>query len=237
MEDFLEDLRNDHRDFDLAKLEEIVGTNPFDLFNQWMKNAVDKGVAEANACVVSTVDATGQPSGRIIYLKELINGEFIFYTNYHSHKGKDIAGNNKVSLLFFWPALQQQIQHHKTQLQTYPLLLRVAAGLQQKQQQQQKEQLELQQKQNDSQQLQQQVAGLREQFRLYSDRVSDKQKLVLQERLIAELSSHRAKLQPGDECPLCGSTTHPAITSYQALDLTQTEAELATLTAELKQVE
>lgn len=110
MEDFLEDLRNDHRDFDLYKLEEIVGTNPFDLFNQWMKNAVDNGVAEANACVVSTVDATGQPSGRIVYLKELINGEFVFYTNYHSHKGKDIAVNNKISLLFFWPALQQQIR-------------------------------------------------------------------------------------------------------------------------------
>lgn len=110
MEDFLEDLRNDHRDFDLNRLEEVVGTNPFDLFNQWMKNAVDNGVAEANACVVSTVDAAGQPSGRIVYLKELINGEFIFYTNYHSHKGKDIAGNNKISLLFFWPALQQQIR-------------------------------------------------------------------------------------------------------------------------------
>ncbi|MBX2949362.1 MAG: pyridoxamine 5'-phosphate oxidase [Crocinitomicaceae bacterium] len=110
MEDFLEDLRNDHRDFDLARLEDVVGTNPFDLFNQWMKNAVDKGVAEANACVVSTVDATGQPSGRIVYLKELINGEFIFYTNYHSHKGKDLAGNNKISMLFFWPALQQQIR-------------------------------------------------------------------------------------------------------------------------------
>jgi exonuclease SbcC len=135
------------------------------------------------------------------------------------------------------PELQQQVQHYKTQLQTYPLLLRVAAALQQKLQQQQKEQLELQQKQADSQLLQQQVVGLREQFRLYSDRVADKQKLVLQERLIAELSSHRAKLQPGDECPLCGSTTHPAITSYQALDLSQTETELATLTAELKQVE
>lgn len=110
MEDFLEDLRNDHRDFDLARLEDVVGTNPFDLFNQWMKNAVDKGVAEANACVVSTVDTTGQPSGRIVYLKELINGEFIFYTNYHSHKGKDLAGNNKISMLFFWPALQQQIR-------------------------------------------------------------------------------------------------------------------------------
>ena len=135
------------------------------------------------------------------------------------------------------PELQQQVQHYKTQLQTYPLLLRVAAALQQKLQQQQKDQLELQQKQSDSLQLQQQLAGLREQFRLYSDRVADKQKLVQQEQLIAELSSHRAKLQPGDECPLCGSTTHPAISSYQALDLSQTETELAALTAELKRVE
>lgn len=135
------------------------------------------------------------------------------------------------------PVLLQQIQAYKVQLQTYPLLLRVAAGLQQKQQQQQHDQLELQQKQQHSQQLQQQVLGLREQFRLYSDRVADKQKLVQQERLIAELSTHRAKLQAGEECPLCGSTTHPAVSHYQALDLSQTETELAILTAELKQVE
>lgn len=133
--------------------------------------------------------------------------------------------------------LQHQVQACKAQLQTYPLLLRVAAGLQQKLQQQQKEQAELAEKQQQSRLLQQQVLALREQFRLYSDRVADKQKLVQQERLIAELSSHRAKLQKGDECPLCGSTTHPAVRHYQALDLSQTESELAALTAELKQVE
>lgn len=135
------------------------------------------------------------------------------------------------------PELQQQIQQYKVQLQTYQLLMRIAATLQQKLQQQQKEQLELQQNQTDSQQLQQQVISLREQFRLCNDRVSDKQKLVLQERLIAELSSHRARLQKGEECPLCGSTTHPAVSNYQALDLSLTETELAALTAELKQVE
>jgi exonuclease SbcC len=135
------------------------------------------------------------------------------------------------------PQLQQQIQSYKNQLQTYPLLLKLAAALQHKQQQQQTEQQEQQQKQLDSQQLQQQIAALREQFRLCNDRVADKQKLVQQERLIAELSSHRAKLQPGDECPLCGSTTHPAIQSYQTLDFSQTETELAALTAELKQIE
>ena len=133
--------------------------------------------------------------------------------------------------------LQQQVQRNKVQLQTYPSLLRLAAALQQKHHQQQQLQDELQQNQLGNQQLQRQIAGLREQFRLCSDRVADKQKLVLQERLIAELSSHRAKLQPGDECPLCGSTTHPAISQYEELDLSQTETELAAITAQLKQVE
>lgn len=110
MEDFLEELRNDHRDFDLGKIEDVFGNNPFDVFNQWMKNAVDSNCIEANACVVSTVDNFEQPSGRIVYLKELSEGEFIFYTNYHSHKGEDIAHNNKISMLFFWPTLQQQIR-------------------------------------------------------------------------------------------------------------------------------
>lgn len=110
MEDFLEELRNDHRDFDPGKLEDVFGSNPFDAFNKWMKNAVDNQCQEANACVVSTVDSEGQPSGRIVYLKELVDGQFIFYTNYHSHKGKDIGQNNKVSMLFFWPLLQQQIR-------------------------------------------------------------------------------------------------------------------------------
>lgn len=110
MEDFLEELRNDHSDFDLGKLEDVFGDNPFDVFNQWMKNAVDNKCPEANACVVSTADSEGQPSGRIVYLKELLDGQFIFYTNYHSQKGKDISHNNKISMLFFWPALQQQIR-------------------------------------------------------------------------------------------------------------------------------
>lgn len=110
MEDFLEELRNDHRDFDMGKLEDVFGNNPFDVFNQWMKKAVDSNCPEANACVVSTVDDVGQPSGRVVYLKELSDEQFIFYTNYQSHKGKDIANNNKVSMLFFWPALQQQIR-------------------------------------------------------------------------------------------------------------------------------
>ncbi len=110
MEDFLADLRNDHSDFDLGKLEEVVGNNPFDVFNQWMKNAVETKQTEANSCVISTVNSEGQPSSRVVYLKEVLEQQFIFYTNYNSQKGKDITNNNNVSMLFFWPMLQQQIR-------------------------------------------------------------------------------------------------------------------------------
>lgn len=110
MEGFLEDLRNDHRDFDKAELNQIVGDNPFDLFEKWMKNAVEQNCVEVNACVVSTVNEENQPSSRIVYLKELLDERFIFYTNYNSHKGKDLLHNNRIAMLFFWPALQQQIR-------------------------------------------------------------------------------------------------------------------------------
>lgn len=110
MTDITDEIRNDHHNLEKGKLEEITGKNPFELFESWMQNALDKKCIEANACVVSTVDNDNQPSSRIVYLKELINNEFVFYTNYHSHKGKDIARNNKISMLFFWPALQQQIR-------------------------------------------------------------------------------------------------------------------------------
>lgn len=110
MEDFLEDLKNDHKDFDFAKIDEVLGSDPYAIFRQWMKNAVDHNQIEVNACVISTVDSNGQPSSRIVYLKELLDEQFIFYTNYHSQKGKELDKNNQISMLFFWPALQQQVR-------------------------------------------------------------------------------------------------------------------------------
>lgn len=110
MEDFLKDLRNDHSDFDKAVLSDVMGTNPFVVFNQWLKNAADHACPEVNSCVISTVDDQGKPSARVVYLKEVLNDEFIFYTNYNSHKGQDLANNPHVSMLFFWPSLQQQVR-------------------------------------------------------------------------------------------------------------------------------
>ncbi len=110
MDDFLRQLRDDHKDFDLGSLEEFLGHEPFDFFRKCYEEAFETEQPEPNACILSTVDNDNKPSSRVIYLKELVDNQFIFYTNYLSHKGKDIARNPNVSLLFFWPGLQRQIR-------------------------------------------------------------------------------------------------------------------------------
>lgn len=77
------------------------------------------------------------------------------------------------------------------------------------------------------------VLTLREQHKGLKVQVADKQKLLDQERLIRSLDAHRLALQPGEACPLCGATDHPAIDAYQALDVSGTAAALKEKQAEL----
>lgn len=110
MEDFLADIRNDHRDFDHGQLSGFFGNEPFDLFTKWYKEAFDTKQPEFNAMTLSTVDEYHRPSSRILYLKELHTDKFVFFTNYNSHKGKDLEANPNASLLFFWAGLGRQIR-------------------------------------------------------------------------------------------------------------------------------
>ncbi|MFN5633178.1 MAG: pyridoxamine 5'-phosphate oxidase [Flavobacteriia bacterium] len=110
MDDILEQLRNDHSEFDRGNLEGFFGHEPFDLFRKWYAEAFDSKQLEPNAFVLSTVNPEGIPSSRILYLKELLDNNFIFYTNYQSHKGHDLAANGHASMLFFWPGLQRQLR-------------------------------------------------------------------------------------------------------------------------------
>jgi pyridoxamine 5'-phosphate oxidase len=110
MDDILEQLRNDHKDFDRGNLEGFFGHEPFDLFQQWYAEAFESKQLEPNAFVLSTVNTEEMPSSRIVYLKELLGNAFIFYTNYQSHKGHDLAANSHASMLFFWPGLQRQLR-------------------------------------------------------------------------------------------------------------------------------
>jgi pyridoxamine 5'-phosphate oxidase len=67
-------------------------------------------VPEPNAFTLSTVTDDGRPSGRILLLKGVENGKFIFYTNYQSAKGKEMEKNPACALTFFWPELERQVR-------------------------------------------------------------------------------------------------------------------------------
>jgi pyridoxamine 5'-phosphate oxidase len=111
MSNFLNELRNDHKDFDSGKLTDFFPETPFELFEIWFNDAIKNQEKEPNALVLSTCDmATVQPSSRVVYLKELVEKQFVFYTNYLSQKGRELDLNPQASMLFFWPGLQRQVR-------------------------------------------------------------------------------------------------------------------------------
>lgn len=89
--------------------EEAAGADPYALFDLWFQGAA-KRVGEPNAMTLSTSTKDGFPSSRIVLLKGYDTRGLVFYTNYDSRKGKEIAENPNACLLFFWPELEQQIR-------------------------------------------------------------------------------------------------------------------------------
>lgn len=88
---------------------EDLKESPVGQFSQWLSEAVESGLSDPSAMSLSTVDANGQPSQRIVLLKGFDEGGFVFYTNLRSHKARDIAGNSQVCLLFPWQSLERQV--------------------------------------------------------------------------------------------------------------------------------
>ncbi|HNX05324.1 MAG TPA: pyridoxamine 5'-phosphate oxidase [Opitutales bacterium] len=82
--------------------------SPFELFRRWLDEAV-KRLPEANAMVLSTCGADGQPSSRVVLLKSFDERGFVFYTNYESAKARQMAENAKVSVLFPWFIMERQV--------------------------------------------------------------------------------------------------------------------------------
>ncbi len=83
---------------------------PFSQFNQWFSIALDSEFPEPNAAVLSTSSYSGQPTARVILVKDFSINGFVFYTNYESRKGLDLQLNPKASLLFYWPILKCQVR-------------------------------------------------------------------------------------------------------------------------------
>lgn len=108
--DLMNEFRAGHHEFEKGHLEGFEGVDPSALFDSWIAEAVEQEEMEANAFVLSTVDSQQQPSSRVVYLKDKIDGQLVFYTNYESKKGKDMELNPRVSMLFFYPKSSRQIR-------------------------------------------------------------------------------------------------------------------------------
>ncbi len=91
-------------------LESDAATDPFAQFGHWWLEAVESKIDEVNAMTLATSSADGFPSARIVLLKGYDRNGFVFFTNYNSQKGQDIAANPKACLLFFWKELERQVR-------------------------------------------------------------------------------------------------------------------------------
>ena len=102
------DIRKDYR---LAALDEdTVGTDPVSFFTKWFSEAEAAQITEVNAMTLATVGADNMPHARIVLLKGVDNSAFTFFTNYDSHKGKEIAAAPHAALVFFWKELERQVR-------------------------------------------------------------------------------------------------------------------------------
>ena len=84
--------------------------NPFAQFGKWFGHACDCGLKEPNAMVVATASPDGMPSARVVLLKSWDERGFVFYTNYHSAKAKDLDANPRASIVFLWLDLERQLR-------------------------------------------------------------------------------------------------------------------------------
>jgi pyridoxamine 5'-phosphate oxidase len=91
----------------LALLSE---SDPFALFDAWLREAVAKEPNDANAMSLATVDADGLPDARMVLLKDADERGFVFYSNAGSAKGRELAANPKAALLFHWKSLRRQVR-------------------------------------------------------------------------------------------------------------------------------
>ncbi len=105
------DISRIRRDYLLTELDEkTVNSNPYEQFSIWMEEAIKANIIDPSAMILSTSGKDGQPSSRVVLLKEIENNGFVFYTNYESKKGRDLSENPYASLLFFWKEFERQIR-------------------------------------------------------------------------------------------------------------------------------
>lgn len=106
----MKDIAHIRKDYTKTSLDvKSVSKDPIQQFDHWFKEAVTAEVPEPNAMTLATVNAEGRPSTRVVLLKGVENGKFVFFTNFQSNKGQELDQNPACSLTFWWPELERQI--------------------------------------------------------------------------------------------------------------------------------
>jgi pyridoxamine 5'-phosphate oxidase len=106
--DELAALRREYGDSGLDQPD--LAPDPVTMFRRWMHDTVAAGLHEPNAMVLATVSPEGRPSSRMVLLKGVDDRGFVFFSNYDSRKGGELATNPRAALLFPWHDLQRQVR-------------------------------------------------------------------------------------------------------------------------------
>jgi pyridoxamine 5'-phosphate oxidase len=106
--EMLRDIRTNYEKSELS--ESGINPNPCEQLRTWLADAISGKEKEPTAMVLSTIDVDGFPESRVVLLKELKDNGLVFYTNYESKKGSQIAQNGHVAAVLFWPQLERQVR-------------------------------------------------------------------------------------------------------------------------------
>lgn len=88
----------------------FAGDNPFDIARRWLAEATDTEPNDPNAIALATVDADGLPNARMVLLKDIEDGAFVFYTNYASAKSREIDATGTAAFVMHWKSLRRQVR-------------------------------------------------------------------------------------------------------------------------------
>lgn len=107
----LKTLADIRRDYGELRLDEAdIASCPIQQFQLWFSDVLQTETADPTAMVLSTLDSEGHPDSRVVLLKGIEDGSFVFYTNYNSAKSKQMQANPAVALNFYWPSLARQVR-------------------------------------------------------------------------------------------------------------------------------
>lgn len=104
----LSPLRKDYQkdSLDISDLD----SDPIAQFSEWFSTVQKMSTNEANAMTLATCNKYGQPSARMVLLKSVVNGRFVFFTNYDSRKSEELNENPHAALVFWWPSMERQVR-------------------------------------------------------------------------------------------------------------------------------